>query len=57
MFLRLLDILADRRNKKGLQGMVFINGEHQPKDFKFMSGYVVQVSHMTSHILTLSVTL
>ena len=42
-FFSLLDILAGRKNKKGLQGTVLVNGEPQPRDFKCMSGYVVQV--------------
>ena len=39
----LLDILAGRKNKKGLQGTVLINGEDQSRNFKYISGYVVQV--------------
>ena len=40
---RLLDILADRKNKSGLSGDVLVNGEYQPINFRMMSGYVVQV--------------
>ena len=42
--LRLLDVLADRKAKKGLSGHVLINGKRQPHNFKFTSAYVVQVS-------------
>jgi ATP-binding cassette subfamily G (WHITE) protein 2 len=38
----LLDILADRINKRGLQGTILVNGQRQPKNFKCMTGYVVQ---------------
>ena len=40
---RLLDVLADRKNKKGLSGHVLINGRRQPHNFKCASAYVVQV--------------
>ncbi len=39
----LLDILAGRKAKKGLNGIVLINGQEQPRNFKCISGYVVQV--------------
>ena len=42
--LRLLDVLADRKDKKGLSGHVLINGRRQPHNFKCASAYVVQVS-------------
>ncbi|XP_065906246.1 broad substrate specificity ATP-binding cassette transporter ABCG2-like isoform X2 [Dysidea avara] len=38
----LLDILADRKAKKGLSGYVLINGRRQPSNFKCASAYVVQ---------------
>ncbi|XP_065906239.1 broad substrate specificity ATP-binding cassette transporter ABCG2-like [Dysidea avara] len=38
----LLDILADRKAKKGLSGHVLINGRRQPRNFKCASAYVVQ---------------
>ncbi|XP_077999180.1 broad substrate specificity ATP-binding cassette transporter ABCG2-like [Glandiceps talaboti] len=38
----LLDILAGRKDPKGLNGQVLINGQRQPRNFKCMSGYVVQ---------------
>ena len=41
---RLLDVLADRKAKKGLSGHVLINGRRQPRNFKCASAYVVQVS-------------
>ena len=43
MFFRLLDVLADRKAKKGLSGHVLINGRRQPDNFKCTSAYVVQV--------------
>ena len=43
----LLDILAGRKNKKGLMGTVLINGQEQPRNFKCISGYVVQVNWAT----------
>ncbi|KAJ6655402.1 hypothetical protein lerEdw1_005399 [Lerista edwardsae] len=39
---RLLDILATRKDPKGLTGEILINGAPQPPHFKCMSGYVVQ---------------
>lgn len=38
----LLDILADRKDRRGLEGQVFIDGEIQESDFKYRVGYVVQ---------------
>ena len=40
----LLDILAGHKDKHGLSGTVLVNGKQQPKNFKCISGYVVQVS-------------
>lgn len=40
---RLLDILAGRKSKSGLSGIVLVNGDRQPNNFKCISGYVVQV--------------
>ena len=42
-YFRLLDILADRKAKKGLSGHVLVNGRKQPHNFKCESAYVVQV--------------
>ena len=39
----LLDVLAGRKDPRGLSGEVLINGSHLPKNFKRISGYVVQV--------------
>ena len=39
----MLDILAGRKRKSGLSGIVLVNGDRQPKNFKCISGYVVQV--------------
>ncbi|ELU16058.1 hypothetical protein CAPTEDRAFT_155979 [Capitella teleta] len=38
----LLDVLAGRKNPVGLSGTVLVDGKQQPKNFKCMSGYVVQ---------------
>ncbi len=38
----LLDILADRKDRKGLEGQVLLDGQNQTQDFKYRVGYVVQ---------------
>ncbi|ELU05735.1 hypothetical protein CAPTEDRAFT_115120 [Capitella teleta] len=38
----LLDMLAGRKNPKGLSGTLLVDGEKQPKNFKSISGYVTQ---------------
>ncbi|PIK50787.1 putative ATP-binding cassette sub-family G member 2 isoform X2 [Apostichopus japonicus] len=38
----LLDVLAARKEPYGLSGVVLIDGKPQPKNFKLVSGYVVQ---------------
>ncbi|KAJ8022612.1 ATP-binding cassette sub-family G member 2 [Holothuria leucospilota] len=38
----LLDILAARKEPKGISGSVLIDGKSLPKNFKLVSGYVVQ---------------
>ena len=43
---RLLDVLADRKSKKGLSGVVLVNGQKILPNFKTTVGYVVQVSHI-----------
>ena len=40
---RLLDTLAGRKDPSGLNGDLLIDGHLQPKNFKCMTGYVVQV--------------
>ena len=42
---RLLDVLAGRKDPAGLEGHVLIDGRPQPKNFKCISGYVVQVGY------------
>lgn len=44
MLCRLIDILADHKDKKGLSGVVLINGQKQPENFRCKSAYVVQVT-------------
>jgi len=39
----LLDVMAGRTDRKNVSGYVLINGDRQPENFKFASGYVVQV--------------
>ena len=38
----LLDILADRKDRQGLQGTILLNGQSQGDDYKYRVGYVVQ---------------
>ena len=45
----LLDILAGRKDMSGMGGTVLVNGDRQPKNFKCIMGYVVQV-HLLSSI-------
>ena len=42
-YFRLLDILAGRKDRKHLSGVVLVNGQKQPENFKCIAGYVVQV--------------
>ena len=46
---RLLDVLADRKSKTALSGVVLFNGNKRPPNFKTLVGYVVQVR--TSNIV------
>ena len=43
IFLRLLDVLAGRKDPVGLYGNIFLNGRPVSKKFQRISGYVVQV--------------
>ena len=38
----LLDILADRKDRRGLEGEILLDGERQGPDLKYRVGYVVQ---------------
>lgn len=38
----LLDILADRKDSRGLSGNVLVSGKPRPSYFKYIIGYVVQ---------------
>ena len=40
---RLLDVLADRKASSRVSGSIFVDGVQRRKDFRFLSGYVVQV--------------
>ena len=44
---RLLDLLADRKDKVGRSGMVLINGRKRQTNYKTTVGYVVQVTLST----------
>ena len=41
--LRLLDVLADRKASSRINGSILVDGV-QRRDFRFLSGYVVQVN-------------
>ena len=41
---RMLDALAGRTEPSGLKGTILIDGQRPPKGFKFMTGYVIQVT-------------
>lgn len=43
----LLDVIAGRKDPKGLKGTLLIDGKLQPKNYKCMCGYVVQVCFVT----------
>lgn len=38
----LLDILAGRKSKENVSGSIYLNDKVYPKNFKFLSGYVIQ---------------
>jgi ATP-binding cassette subfamily G (WHITE) protein 2 len=38
----LLDVLADRKDRRGLQGEILLNGQLKNEDYKYHIGYVVQ---------------
>jgi len=38
----MLDVLAGRKNPSGISGLLLVDGHKAPKNFKCMSGYVVQ---------------
>ena len=42
-YFSLLDVLAGRKDPTGLSGQVLVDSRPQPKNFKCMTGYVVQV--------------
>jgi len=39
----MLDVLAGRKNPAGVEGILLVDGHEVPKNFKCMTGYVVQV--------------
>ena len=44
---RLLDILADRKSNTRVSGSVLVNGRLREDNFRFKTGYVVQVTVQT----------
>ena len=48
---RLLDLLADRKDKTGKSGKVLINGQKRQANYKTMVAYVVQVNTLFSHLV------
>ena len=48
---RLLDLLADRKDKTGKSGKVLINGQKRQANYKTMVAYVVQVNRLFSHLV------
>ena len=49
---RLLDLLADRRDKAGKTGRILLNGKRRPSNYKRAVGYVVQVESHTKSIIS-----
>lgn len=47
----LLDILADRKASSRVKGTVLVDGVQRSKNFRFQSGYVVQVSAYTYYTI------
>jgi len=43
MLCRLLDALAGRTEMSNVKGPILIDGEKPPSNYKFMTGYVIQV--------------
>jgi len=43
VFVRLLDVVAGRTESQGIHGDILVNGRPPPDNFKFMTGYVIQV--------------
>jgi len=47
---RLLDILAGRKDDSRVSGDVLVDQHRQPRNFKYMSGYVIQVEWRHSYL-------
>jgi len=43
---RMLDALAGRTEPSNVKGTILVDGQRPPSNFKFMTGYVVQVTTM-----------
>jgi len=39
----MLDALAGRTEKRNIKGTILVDGKRPPSNFKYMTGYVVQV--------------
>jgi len=48
MLYRMLDALADRTEPSNVKGTILVDGQKRPSGFKFMTGYVVQVTTTTT---------
>jgi len=48
---RLLDVLAGRTEQSGIKGTILVDGQRPQSNFKFMTGYVVQVKSTTMAVM------
>ena len=48
----MLDVLAGRKDPKCITGTLLIDGHQMPKNFKCLSGYVVQVGCIQFHCVS-----
>lgn len=48
---RLLDILADRKSSSRVSGSVLVDGQLRKENFRFSTGYVVQVQLKNARML------
>jgi len=55
MLYRMLDALADRTEPSNVKGTILVDGQKRPSGFKFMTGYVVQVTTTTTTTTTTTV--
>ena len=55
MLHRMLDALADRTESSNVKGTILVDGQKRPSGFKFMTGYVVQVTITTTVVVAVIV--